>query len=153
MDNCDTLKMLVKEYRIKKRDANDDVAKGKNQLFDYERKLESLKKYQNECREGFHSIPASALFYAQRRECKLLLEHLDEVIHEQHECVSSCLRYIEKHKTLAKKFNEKLEQCKQELEDGLVQEASFGAKNKGLTGSSGEKGDDAYSWIKVGKKI
>jgi len=145
--------MLIKEYRRKKRDAGDDVAKGQSQLFDHERKLESLRNYQNECAEGFRSIPNSALFYAQRRECKLLLEHLDEVIHEQYECVSSCLRYIEKHKTLTIKFNERLEKCKQELEDSLLQGASFGAKNKGLAGSAGKKDDDAYSWIKVGKKV
>lgn len=152
MDNSDTLKMLAKEYRRKKRDASDDVLKGQSQLFDYERKLESLKNYQHECRQGFHAIPASALFYAQRRECKLLLEHLDEVLHEQHECVSSCLKYIEKHKTLAKKFNERLQQCEQELAESVLQGASFVEKSKALPATAGEK-DDAYSWIKVGKKV
>jgi len=153
MDNSDTLKMLIKEYRRKKRDAGDDVLKGQSQLFDHERKLESLKNYQKECREGFHSIPDSALFYAQRRECKLLLEHLDEVLHEQRECVSSCLKYIEKHKALVKQFNDRLQQCEQELEDSLLQGESPGSKRKGLFKAAGEKDNESYSWIKVDKKI
>ncbi len=151
MENTDTLKAMIKEYRRQARDAADDVNKGQNQLFDYERKLESLQNYQAECQQGFSSIPDSPFFYAQRRECKLLLDHLDEVLHEQSECVRSCLKYIEIKTGQKKKLKERLKQCEEQLEELLLEGEDFGAKKPVMQEVAKSDKDDAYAWIKVGK--
>ena len=150
MDNADTLKMLIKEYRRKVRDAADDVSKGQSQLFDFERKLEAMENYRAECKQGFSSIPSSAFFYAQRRECRLLLEHLDEVLHEHNERVRACLKYIEKNTDLGTKYKQRLEQCEAQLEALVVADEDTTAKKMPVSGSVKP---GAYSWIKVGKNI
>ena len=150
MDNLDKLNMLIKDFRRKVQDAADDVSTGENHLVHQQKRLDSLAKYQVECEKGFHSLPASAFFYAQRRECKLLLEHLDDELAEQQQRVDNCRQYIEEKTVLWR-------ECEAQLKGYLAQLAAMQAENDkdampaGASGAPQGGDDEAYSWIQVGR--
>ena len=159
MDNAETLKAIIKEYRRKTEDAEDDVAKGLRQLKDYEKKLDSLERYQEDCLQGYQSLEDNPFNHARRREFKLLLDKLDSVLEEQHARIDSCQVYIEKMTAQYKKYQTRLQQYRAQLK-ALNEIGQASESEQTLTGTTAEKvpasvsqkkSDEAYAWLKTGK--
>jgi len=151
METPETLKKIVNDYRRKVQRAGDDVSSAKYQLAQHEKRLESMMDYQRECEKGFLSLPATAFYYAQRRECKLLLNHLAQELELQHECVDAAFERVEQFTQSYRNEEKKLQHYQQQLAEILkAGESEHGLKNRAIPP---DNSDDRYSWIHVDKKI
>lgn len=151
METTETLQVIVSDYRRKVRLAYDDVSDARYQLVQQEKKLESMMDYQRECEKGFLSLPSTAFYYAQRRECKLLLNHLTQEMERQHDRVQSCYERIEQYEQLWRNCDEQLQLYQARLAERLKEESS--TQEPMYKPAAKEDGDDPYSWIHIDRKI
>ena len=156
METPEAVKAKIKVYRRKVQSADDDAATARYQLEQQEKRLDSLMSYQDECVKGFLSLPDSAFFYAQRRECKLLLNHLSQEVAMQQDRVESCYDHTRQCEQIAEAMNQQLrvydEQLKQ-LEATDQIDTTLTEEHKDYVPAHGsEEMDDRYSWIHVEKK-
>lgn len=156
METPETAKAKLKVYRRKVLSADDDAATAKHQLEQQQKRLDSLMNYQDECVKGFLSLPNNAFFYAQRRECKLLLSHLAQEVALQQERVESCYEHTRQCEQIAEAMNQQLrvytEQVSQSETTEQVDAIPVIEPENDVPVHSNETRDDRYSWIHVEKK-
>ncbi len=155
MDNAETLKAIIKEYRRKVEDAEDDVAKGQRQLRTDEKKLDSLEDYQEDCLRSYQSLEDNPFNHARRREFKLLLDRLEVVIEEQRARIQSCLEYIERSTRKLAKVERRLQQYRAQLralkEAMMNNETADDATAVEKATPQAATTDKTYAWLKTGK--
>ncbi len=150
METTKTLQVIVSDCRRKARLAYDDVSGARSQLAQQEKKLESMMNYQRECEKGFLSLPATAFYYAQRRECKLLLNHLTQEMERQHDRVQSCYERIEQYEQLWRNCDKQFQLYQSRLAERLKEESTQEPMYKP---AAIKDSDDPYSWIHIDRKI
>ncbi len=163
MDDIKTLQQQIKTYRYRVQVAEDDVKNAQQQFTIQQQQLDSLISYQSECEQGFLSLPDNAFYYAQRRECKLLLNHIEGVIDEQQHRVENCYHYGEQcqqqwqqQSTILDDYETRLKTLTRHKESvAPIDEVTEKPIHKSQISYKTDKTieTDRYSWIHVGKEI
>lgn len=158
MESIDALKLDLRKLRNRLRGAEDDVDVARQQLARQEKRLDSLLEYQAECQQGFLSLPANAFYHAQRREARLLLNHLDQELAEQQQRVEDYHRHLEKLEKAVLPVKQQYEQCRQRIARLEAEQQAEHQRHKMEPLPRGDESkagrhDDDYDWIQLNKKV